>query len=339
MKKKVSIIMPTYNSEKTIEESLRSIRNQTIDQNQVEILIVDGGSKDRTIEIAKKYGARIINNERKLPEFAKQKGILEANAKYGIFIDSDEAFMRNDSLERRVSFLDKHADVKNLVSTGMACYEGEIGINRYANYIGDPFSNFMYKYNGYDRREDMQRFYTYKEEKEGYIFNIDKNGIIPLYDALGNMFDLDYAHNVYNNMKDNRSFAANIFSNMVSITEKAAMLKDDYVFHRPGLTSKQYLNKLKWRIKNNLFQEEGVGYSARQKKNSLLKRREVMFVIYCATFVPVIIHSLFLCKKNDDLYFLNHFIYTEYVFWSIVWFYLLKIFKISIKKDSTYGKR
>ena len=74
----ISIIMPTYNSEKTIEKSLQSIRRQTIDQSQVEILILDGGSKDATLEIALKYNATILKNERKLPEFAKQQGLMAA---------------------------------------------------------------------------------------------------------------------------------------------------------------------------------------------------------------------------------------------------------------------
>ena len=104
----ISIIMPTYNSEKTIEKSLQSIRRQTIDQSQVEILILDGGSKDATLAIAAKYNANILKNERKLPEFAKQQGLMAAKGKYGIFIDSDESFANMESLKRRIDFLHKH---------------------------------------------------------------------------------------------------------------------------------------------------------------------------------------------------------------------------------------
>ena len=47
----ITIIMPTYNSEKTLEYSLRSIRHQIINQDQIEILMIDGGSTDKTLEI------------------------------------------------------------------------------------------------------------------------------------------------------------------------------------------------------------------------------------------------------------------------------------------------
>ena len=49
----VSVIMPTYNSGKTVRMSLESIKNQNFDKNLVEILVVDGGSVDNTIDIAK----------------------------------------------------------------------------------------------------------------------------------------------------------------------------------------------------------------------------------------------------------------------------------------------
>ena len=139
--------MPTYNSERSIEESLKSLREQDMDQTKLEILIVDGGSTDRTLEIAKSYDCKILHNEKKLPEFAKELGFLEAKGEWGIFLDSDEMMLSNSSFSRRLAFLEKHKRVKNLVSTGMSCAKDEEGINRYANFIGDPFSNFVYRYN------------------------------------------------------------------------------------------------------------------------------------------------------------------------------------------------
>lgn len=123
----ISIIMPTYNSEKTLEDSLRSIRQQEIDQTQIEILLVDGGSTDRTAEIARKYRANIIHNARKLPEFAKQQGLLAAKGRYGIFIDSDESFLNMGSLKNRIEMMEKHPAVRNIVSTGQVCQKGKLG--------------------------------------------------------------------------------------------------------------------------------------------------------------------------------------------------------------------
>ena len=335
----ISIIMPTYNSEKTIEKSLQSIRRQTIDQSQVEILILDGGSKDATLEIASKYNATILKNERKLPEFAKQQGLMAAKGKYGIFIDSDESFSNMEALKRRVEFLSKHSEVKNVVSSGQICVAGEKGINRYANYIGDPFSNFVYRYNGYNRIEDLTRQYQHNKAGTAYILKFDQHDILPLFDALGNMFDIAEARRLYHETGENKSFAANIFSNMVQSTGCAAVMVDDYIYHQPGLTTKIYLSKLKWRVKNNLFQDEGVGYSERSKKDTGLKKRQYMYIPYCLLILPAFIDSLYMAVKNKDIWFIRHIFFAEYVLFMIVWYIFLKAIKYPVKMDKTYGKR
>lgn len=335
----ISIIMPTFNSEHTIEQSLKSIRQQTIDQNKVEVLVLDGGSTDRTLEIALSYGATIVKNEKRLPEIAKQLGLMKAKGKYGIFIDSDESFANKNSLQKRVDFLQKHDKIKNLVSTGQICVEGEKGINRYANYIGDPFSNFVYRYNGYNRIEDLTKQYQYKRKNGVIILHFGKNDILPLFDALGNMFDVEYARQLYYETGKNKSFAANIFSNMVRKTCCAALFEDDYVYHQPRLTKKSYLDKLKWRVKNNLFQEEGVGYSERSKSEDGLKRRQYLYISYCILIFPVFADSIRIAVKNRDAYFLNHIIYAEYVFFMIVWYVFLKTIHYPVKMDRTYGKK
>ena len=51
---KISVIIPTYNSQQTLECTLKSIVEQSIGREKVEILVVDGGSGDQTISIAQK---------------------------------------------------------------------------------------------------------------------------------------------------------------------------------------------------------------------------------------------------------------------------------------------
>lgn len=83
----VSIIIPVYNSEKTIEKCLESIKNQTY--NNIEVIVVDKYSKDETIKIAKRFTEKVfvINvNERNAQ---RNFGILNAKGKYLCIIDSD----------------------------------------------------------------------------------------------------------------------------------------------------------------------------------------------------------------------------------------------------------
>ncbi len=83
----VSVIIPTYNSEKTIGECLESIKNQTY--KNIEIIVVDKGSTDRTVEIAKKYTDKVfvINAGERSEQL--NFGIKRAKGKYIYRVDSD----------------------------------------------------------------------------------------------------------------------------------------------------------------------------------------------------------------------------------------------------------
>ena len=72
----VSVVIPTYNSEKYIERCLRSIKNQTY--KNIEIIIVDKFSTDKTVDIAERHGAKVIQDG---GERARAKNIGLKNAK------------------------------------------------------------------------------------------------------------------------------------------------------------------------------------------------------------------------------------------------------------------
>jgi glycosyltransferase involved in cell wall biosynthesis len=82
----VSVVIPTFNSEKTIGKCLESIKNQTY--KNVEIIVVDKNSNDKTVEIAKRYGVRVIKGNYNKPQ-ARNIGILNAKGEIVFLSDSD----------------------------------------------------------------------------------------------------------------------------------------------------------------------------------------------------------------------------------------------------------
>ena len=98
MKPLVSITIPTYNSEKTIKDTILSVLNQSY-QN-IEIIIIDSYSEDKTLEIAKEYDIRIVMCEGKLLE-ARIKGIKSSKGKYVLLLDSDQILNRT-AIQRAV---------------------------------------------------------------------------------------------------------------------------------------------------------------------------------------------------------------------------------------------
>lgn len=98
MKEKVSIIIPVYNSERTLERCLDSVINQTY--KNIEILIVNDGSKDKSLEIMKEYQKKdnrimVINQENKGVSGARNAGLDKATGEYVTFIDSDDYIKAN----------------------------------------------------------------------------------------------------------------------------------------------------------------------------------------------------------------------------------------------------
>ena len=90
MKPFISIIIPTLNEEGYIENCLKSIKRQSY--KNYEIIVVDGGSKDNTVKIAKKYADKVLTDRRKGPAIARNVGAKHAKGEILIFSDADVIF-------------------------------------------------------------------------------------------------------------------------------------------------------------------------------------------------------------------------------------------------------
>ena len=92
----ISIIIPAYNAEKYIDKCLDSLINQT--KKEIEIIIVNDGSKDKTEEIIKSYtDSRIkyYKNTNKGIGYTRNYGIEKSTGKYLMFLDSDDYYEKN----------------------------------------------------------------------------------------------------------------------------------------------------------------------------------------------------------------------------------------------------
>ena len=102
----VSIIMPSYNTDKFIGQSIESVLNQTY--TNWELIIVDDCSTDNTDEIVKKYTDNRIryfkNGCNSGAAVSRNKALREARGEYVAFLDSDDLWS-NDKLEKQISFM------------------------------------------------------------------------------------------------------------------------------------------------------------------------------------------------------------------------------------------
>ena len=86
---KVSVLIPTLNAERVLVECLRSVQNQDYPKDRVEVIIADGGSSDKTVKIAKKFGVKVVPNPLKTGEAGKAAALRHARGELVALIDSD----------------------------------------------------------------------------------------------------------------------------------------------------------------------------------------------------------------------------------------------------------
>ena len=125
---KVSIITVCYNSAKTIEKTLQSVQNQTY--SNIEYIVVDGRSKDNTVDLIKKYQGGSITKWISEPDKglydAMNKGISMATGDIIGVLNSDDTFHSIDVLEKITEFHkenDVEASVGNIIQHNL---EGKI---------------------------------------------------------------------------------------------------------------------------------------------------------------------------------------------------------------------
>ena len=93
--KKLSFIIPLYNSAKWLEKCLYSILNQDIPESEMEIICVNDGSPDNSADMAREIGRNhpcimVLDQENQGPSGARNTGMKAATGKYLAFVDPDD---------------------------------------------------------------------------------------------------------------------------------------------------------------------------------------------------------------------------------------------------------
>jgi len=127
----VSALIPTFNSERTLEEALESVLWQTI--GNIEAIVVDDGSSDGTVEIARRFEARhprrviCLCQNHAGPYVARNVAAQRARGEYLAFLDSDDAWLP-DKIARQVQVMKASADI-------VLCHTGVVVVDAVGNVV------------------------------------------------------------------------------------------------------------------------------------------------------------------------------------------------------------
>lgn len=131
----ISTIIPIYNAEKYLVETIESVINQSIGfEENIELILVNDGSTDNSEEICKEYvnkykeNIKYIYKENGGVAETKNYGLKEATGEYINFLDSDD-ILSKDALKNMSYFLEKNKEIIDMVAMPVIYFEKKNGLH------------------------------------------------------------------------------------------------------------------------------------------------------------------------------------------------------------------
>lgn len=133
---KFSVIIPIYNVEKYLEETILSVINQTIGfKENIQLILINDGSKDKSYKICEKYKKLYPDNiiydkqENQGVSVARNKGMKYIDGKYANFLDSDDIW-NLDVFEKVYNFFEEHEKDIDVISCRQKFFEAKEGYHQ-----------------------------------------------------------------------------------------------------------------------------------------------------------------------------------------------------------------
>lgn len=133
--KLISVVIAAYNEEENLPSCLQSLKDQDFQKDNFEIIVVDNNSTDKTAEIAKDFGARVLLETKQGNTFAAKAGMDSADGEIIAMMDADTIADKNWLTEIAKAF----EDPKIVAATGM-------GYVKSGSKLMDFLERFFYEY-------------------------------------------------------------------------------------------------------------------------------------------------------------------------------------------------
>ena len=282
----VSIILPTYNAEGSIEKCLESIFSQDYPEDKIEVLIVDDDSTDGTLELCSRYPVRILHNHSGIAEIGWAMGVEAAKDEFVVLLSADNELVGKDWISKMVKPVLEDGEVVGVRPPVLAPRD-DPAINRYLALLQNPPLEFYLLWRLRPPEEVIA--------KDGYYVEIlgqapcrtviGGNGSLLRKDAVLKVGNVPVRHEsdlVYR-------LAEGGFT-------KYAYVPEAVVYHYYVRNYFDYIKKLRVMVK--YFRKHS------REHPSLPSRRRDSFrmlkwVIFCCTFVGPFIHGFYIRKKGD----------------------------------------
>lgn len=303
----VTIVIPVLNEEKRLPTVLDSIKKQKFDHQKLEILVVDGGSTDRTREIVASYGYEVVDNPQKLGDIGSLIGYRAAKGDIVILTAGDTAFTKDNFIAQVEQVFQTESDV----AVGFCSVDTDSSdeknamISRYINLGTDPFNVFVYG-RGYCYYPRLHQYITPTKDAKTYAlynFTIEKHPLLAVAQGFI-MHKKRFPEHLLAHMEGGDIFPV---LKMIESGLSFAYIKDQPIKHYIFNDVKHFLKKMDRKI-GLAFENPGKwGFQRRESTlNVLRKIRKYLFIPYAFFIVPSSVHALFWYAKEKRYELLIH---------------------------------
>lgn len=295
----LSVLTPTYNAEKLIKTFLETIAKQKYPKNKIEILIIDGGSTDKTLEIAKHYKIKIYFNKARLAEPAITMGMSVAKGELMIILAVDNLLTdRNSFLKIAKTFENKKIDA---AFPKQESTKNDTLYTKYVNTFTDPYNHFVSGYAANGRT--FNRIYKTIEHNDIYdIYDYASSKVRPMI-ALAQGFTIRKG---FKRRKNDAMDDIRPVYDLLDHKKTVAYVHSISLYHHTIANLDHFIRKQRWATRNSLDNQK-YGIILREKQLSgQQKLRIKIWPIYALTIVAPLLVSIWGLIRDRDPIWLFH---------------------------------
>ncbi len=297
--KLLSIVTPTLNNEKDIGNFIDSIRWQNFPSSKLEIVISDGGSKDKTIEIAEKMGARVIKNPHVFADPGVSLGIKAAKGEILMVLACDNIFEDKEAFNKMVKVFDNE-NITAAFPVHSSSRSDSI-FTKYVNTFTDPFNHFVYGYSANGRT--FKKIYKTIESNEIYdLYDFGSRADKPLI-AVAQGFSV---RSGFTRSRKSKFDDVLPVIELIEKKEKIAFVHSVKLYHHTIRDLRHFINKQVWATINALQRKN---YGIAHRINYLSNSQQLRFKLwpfYSLTIVSPFLRALYYLLKDKEPMWIFH---------------------------------
>lgn len=298
---KFSFFLPVYNEEKRIRNCLDSILRQDYPRDKIEIVVVDGGSQDKTKDIAASYECVVLlDNPKKLADFGIKVCMPRATGEIFVIFAADNELASNDWLFTVAELFRTQPDL-SCAWCRIAATDDDPALNKYYALIqNDPLSHFI--------NQNLSRYLHAAssvpiKERHCYLFSVDQHRPL-IWGANG----LTYRTALIRDIVMGEGFIGDndVFQTIIEKGyHKVSFIEGLAVYHHHVKGIRQWVKKWQRDFGTHLLEHSSTR-NMRWAFDEDFTKKVILWMLYVLVPPFILIHTLYLVVRDKKAYWFFH---------------------------------